>query len=133
VPEAKPAAVPAATPAKAVEVEPLADQIVFDDFAKVDLRVARVITAEEVKGAKKILKLTVDLGSLGQRTIFAGIKTAYTAEQVQDRLIVVVANLAPRTMSFGTSEGMAIAAGPGPQDIFLLSPDSGAQPGMRVH
>lgn len=133
VPEAKPAAVPAATPATAVAVEPLADQIVFDDFAKVDLRVARVITAEEVKGAKKILRLTVDLGTLGQRTIFAGIKTAYTAEQVQGRLIVVVANLAPRTMSFGTSEGMAVAAGPGPQDIFLLSPDTGAQPGMRVH
>jgi methionyl-tRNA synthetase len=124
---------PAADDGAALAAEPLAPVIAFDDFAKLDLRVARVISAEEVPKAKKILKLTVSLGGADRRTIFAGIKTAYQADALVGRLIVIVANLAPRQMSFGLSEGMAIAAGPGESEIFLLSPDSGAKPGQRVH
>jgi methionyl-tRNA synthetase len=116
----------------ALAAEPLAATIAFEDFAKVDLRVARVLTAEEVPGAKKILKLTLSLGA-EQRTVFAGIKTAYTPAQLAGRLVVFVANLAPRQMSFGTSEGMVIAAGPGGAEIFVLSPDAGAKPGQRIH
>ena len=117
----------------ALSAEPLAGLCTFDDFNKVDLRVARVISAEEVPKAKKILKLTVSLGGDDRRTIFAGIKSAYTPAQLTGRLVIMVANLAPRQMSFGLSEGMVIAAGPGEQEIFVLSPDSGAKPGQRVH
>ena len=118
----------------ALAAEPLAPTVSFDDFTKLDLRVARVLAAAEVPGAKKILKLTVSLGGDATRTIFAGIKPAYPAPgALVGRLILVVANLAPRTMSFGVSDGMALAAGPGGPDIFLLSPDSGAKPGQRVH
>jgi methionyl-tRNA synthetase len=114
--------------------EPLAPTIAFEDFQKVDLRAALVVEAEEVPKAKKILKLTVSLGGSERRTIFAGIKTAYPDPKVLvGRLIVVVANLAPRQMSFGLSEGMAVAAGPGDKDIFLLAPDSGAKAGQRIH
>jgi methionyl-tRNA synthetase len=114
--------------------EPLSPTVSFEDFAKLDLRIARVVSAAEVPGAKKILKLTVSLGGDERRTIFAGIKPAYpAASALVGRLIVLVANLAPRTMSFGVSEGMALAAGPGGADIFLLSADSGAKPGQRVH
>ncbi len=128
-------AVPAAAAAvSATPAEPVAATIAYDDFAKVDLRVARIVTAEEVPKAKKILKLTCDLGSLGQRTIFAGIKAGYPEPaKLANRLIVVCANLAPRQMSFGLSEGMALAAGGSqPQELFLLGPDAGAQPGQRV-
>ena len=114
-----------------VNYEPVADAIEIDDFVKIDLRVARVVKAQNVEGAEKLLQLTVDLG-FETRNIFAGIKSAYSAEQLEDRLIVVVANLKPRKMRFGVSEGMALAAGPGGQEIWLLSPDSGAQPGMRI-
>ena len=114
-----------------VSYEPIADAIEIDDFVKIDLRVARVIKAQNVEGAEKLLQLTIDLG-FTTRQIFAGIKSAYSAEQLEDRLIVVVANLKPRKMRFGVSEGMALAAGPGGQEIWLLSPDSGAQPGMRI-
>ncbi len=104
----------------------------IDDFLKVDLRVARIVQAEAVAGADKLLRLTLDLGDQ-QRQVLAGIKTAYTPEQLQDRLTVVVANLAPRTMRFGVSEGMLLAAGePEHGGPFLLSPDSGAKPGQRV-
>ena len=115
----------------AVSYEPVAEAIEIDDFVKIDLRVARVIKAQNVEGAEKLLQLTVDLG-FATRNIFAGIKSAYSAEQLENRLIVVVANLKPRKMRFGVSEGMALAAGPGGQEIWLLSPDSGAQPGMRI-
>jgi methionyl-tRNA synthetase len=112
---------------------PLAPTIAFEDFAKLDLRVALVVAAEEVPKAKKIVKLTLSLGGDDRRTVFAGIKSAYgDPAKLVGRLIVVVANLAPKQMSFGLSEGMALAAGPGGSDIFLLSPDSGAKPGMRV-
>lgn len=107
------------------------DQIDFESFAKVDLRVADIIAAETIEDADKLLRLTVSLGDT-QRTIIAGIKSAYSAEQLIGRQIVVVANLAPRTMRFGVSEGMALAAGPGGEDLFLISPDSGAKAGMQV-
>jgi methionyl-tRNA synthetase len=139
-PGAGPLPVAAAPPATAADdaaaaaaAEPIAPTITIDDFAKIDLRVARVTAAEEVKGARKILKLTVSLGGDETRTLFAGIKTAYQPESLIGRLIVIVANLAPRTMSFGTSEGMVLAAGPGGAEIFLVSPDAGARPGMRLH
>jgi len=117
----------------ALESEPLASECSIDDFAKVDLRVARVLSAEAIKEANKLLKLTVSLGGGTTRTIFAGIKAAYTPEALVGRLVVVVANLAPRKMKFGTSEGMVIAAGPGASEVYVLAPDSGAKPGQRVH
>jgi methionyl-tRNA synthetase len=113
--------------------EPLSDEITFDDFVKVDLRVARVLNAEQIPEAKKLLKLTLGLGGNETRTVFAGIKDAYNPEDLIGRLVVMAANLAPRKMKFGTSEGMVVAAGPGKKDVFLLSPDDGAQPGQRVH
>jgi len=115
----------------AADVEPIADEISFDDFAKLDLRVARIVKAAHVEGADKLLQLTLDIGS-GQRKVFAGIKSAYQPEDLEGRLTVMVANLAPRKMRFGLSEGMVLAAGPGGRDLFVLNPDDGATPGMRV-
>ena len=115
----------------AAAIEPVAETIEFPDFEKLDLRIGRIVKAERVEGADKLLQLTVDLGG-DTRTIFAGIKSAYAPESLEGRLTVVVANLKPRKMRFGLSEGMVLAAGPGGRDIFLLSPDDGAQPGMRV-
>lgn len=106
--------------------------IEYDDFAKIDLRIARIVEAKAVEGADKLLQLTVDLGDLGQRNIFAGIKSAYDADTLIGKLTVVVANLAPRKMRFGVSEGMVLAAGPGGQDLWILEPHEGAQPGMEV-
>jgi len=117
----------------ALAAEPLAPQITIDDFTKVDLRVARVVAAENVTEAKKLLKLTLSLGGGEQRTVFAGIKEAYQPEQLVGRLVVMVANLAPRQMKFGLSEGMVVATGPGGKEVFLLKPDDGAVPGQRVH
>ena len=119
-----------------VEIAPIAqpisiEPISIEEFAKVDLRIARIVRAEHVEGADKLLKLTLDVGQ-EERTVFAGIKSAYTPEALEGRLIVMVANLAPRKTRFGVSEGMVLAAGPGGQALFLLSPDSGAEPGMRV-
>jgi methionyl-tRNA synthetase len=109
----------------------VSDTIAIDDFNKLDLRVARIARAEALEGADKLLKLTLDMGD-GTRTVIAGIKSAYAPEKLEGRLTVVVANLAPRKMKFGVSEGMVLAAsGDGP-GIFLVSPDAGAQPGMRV-
>jgi methionyl-tRNA synthetase len=109
------------------------DLISIDDFTKVDLRVARVVNAEEVPKAKKLVKLTLSLGGENTRTVFAGIKSAYEPEKLIGRLVIVVANLAPRQMTFGLSEGMVVAAGAGGTEIYLLNPDSGAKPGQRVH
>ena len=107
--------------------------ISYDDFAKVDLRVAEILAADHVEGADKLLRLTLDLGEEGgRRQVFAGIKTAYRPEDLVGKLTVVVANLAPRTMRFGVSEGMVLAAGPGARDIYLLEPHPGARPGMQV-
>jgi len=111
--------------------DPIAETIEFPEFAKLDLRIARIAEARPVEGADKLLQLTLDLGG-ETRNVFAGIKSAYRPEDLQGRLTVMVANLAPRKMRFGVSEGMVMAAGPGGKDIFLLSPDEGAQPGMRV-
>jgi methionyl-tRNA synthetase len=108
------------------------NMISIDDFLRVDLRVAKVLNADLVAGADKLLKLRIDLGDLGERDIFAGIRAAYDHAALVGRLVVVVANLEPRKMRFGTSEGMMLAAGPGGKDIFVLSPDSGATPGMRI-
>ncbi|HEX3397022.1 MAG TPA: methionine--tRNA ligase [Steroidobacteraceae bacterium] len=120
----------AATLAAAASVE--GNLISIDDFLRIDLRVARVLAAEFIVGADKLLRLRVDMGELGEREIFAGIRAAYDPSTLVGRLIVVVANLEPRTMRFGVSEGMMLAAGPGGKEIFALSPDSGAEPGMRV-
>jgi methionyl-tRNA synthetase len=114
--------------------EPLiAGKITIDDFTKVDLRIARIVEASEVKEAKKLLRLKLSLGGSEVRHVFAGIKSAYKPESLVGRLVVCVANLEPREMKFGTSEGMVVAAGPGQTQIFLLSPDEGAKPGMRLH
>lgn len=113
------------------DIEPIAPEISFDDFAKLDFRIAKIVNAEAVPEANKLLKLTLDIG-LGQRQVFAGIKSAYQPEELVGKLTVMVANLAPRKMRFGMSEGMVLAAGPGGKDLFILNPDEGAQPGMRV-
>lgn len=117
----------------ALSAEPLAPTCTFDEFAKVDMRVARVIAAADVRDSNKLLQLTLSLGGAEQRNVFAGIKGVYKPEDLVGRLVICCANLAPRKMKFGTSEGMVLAAGPGGSDIFLLSPDSGAVPGQRVH
>lgn len=122
---------PKAKTEQAKDIDPIANEIQFDDFAKIDLRIARIVNAEHVEGADKLLKLTLDIG-LDEKQVFAGIKSAYAPEDLVGKLTVMVANLAPRKMRFGLSEGMVLAAGPGGKDLFILSPDDGAQPGMRV-
>jgi methionyl-tRNA synthetase len=119
-------------PAEHPQVEESTDStIAFEDFARVDLRVAEIVAADHVEGADKLLRLTLDLGD-SQRQVFAGIKAAYRPEDLVGKLTVMVANLAPRKMRFGVSEGMVLAAGPGGKDIYLLEPHSGAKPGMQV-
>ncbi len=110
---------------------PVADLISMDDFTKIDLRIAKIVKAEHVAGADKLLQLTLDIGG-ETRNVFAGIKSAYSPGDLEGRHTVIVANLAPRKMRFGLSEGMLLAAGPGGDDLFILSPDKGAMPGMRV-
>ena len=111
--------------------DPIADEIQFDDFAKVDLRIALIAKAEHVEKANKLLKLTLDLGG-ETRVVFSGIKSAYKPEDLEGKHTVMVANLAPRKMKFGLSEGMVLAAGPGGDELWLLEPHAGAKPGMRV-
>lgn len=113
--------------------EPMAEECTIEDFVKVDLRVARILKAEHVEEANKLLKLTLGLGGDETKQVFAGIKKAYDPEKLVGRLVVMVANLKPRKMRFGLSEGMVCASGPGGEDVFLLSPDEGALPGQRVH
>src|SRR5438309_1000785 len=128
-PEKSAMTTPSPQPSPAAAVEGV---ISIDDFNKIDLRIARIVGAEHVDGADKLLKLTLDIGDGRRRTVFAGIKSAYKPEDLVGRLTPMVANLAPRKMKFGLSEGMVLAAsGDGP-GIFLLAPDSGAEPGMRV-
>lgn len=112
--------------------EAIADTIDFGDFTKVDLRVAKIIDAQHVEGADKLLQLTLDIGNGETRNVFSGIKAAYAPEDLVGKLTIMVANLAARKMKFGLSEGMVLAAGPGDKDIFLLEPHAGALPGMRV-
>ena len=111
--------------------DPISPEINFDEFAKVDLRIAKIVKAEHVDGADKLLQLTLDVGG-DVRNVFAGIKSAYQPEELEGKLTVMVANLAPRKMRFGMSEGMVLAAGPGGSELFVLNPDEGAEPGMRV-
>ena len=125
-----PAEKPAA-PEQGSDFEPLESEINFDDFAKVDLRVATIVNAEPVEGADKLLRLTLDIG-LETRNVFAGIKSAYEPADLIGKQTVMVANLAPRKMRFGVSEGMVLAAGPGGKEIYILEPNKGAKPGMRV-
>ena len=137
-PQVKPGA-KATTVASTTPAKPAADnategalaEVTVDDFAKLDLRIAKILAAETVEGADKLLKLTLDLGE-SQRTVFAGIRSAYAPEQLVGRFTLMLANLKPRKMRFGTSEGMVLAAGPGGKEIFLLSPDTGATAGMKV-
>jgi methionyl-tRNA synthetase len=123
---AAPAPAKAAEPGSAVPAT-----ISIDEFRRIDLRVARIVRAEALEGSDKLLKLTLDLGA-GQRTVFAGIKSAYDPAALEGRLTVVVANLAPRKMKFGVSEGMVLAASGAGPGLHLLAPDSGATPGMKV-
>ena len=120
-----------ASPVSKSDHPPIADEVSFEDFAKIDLRVAKIIHAEHVEGADKLLKLTLDIGH-EQRQVFAGIKSAYSPESLIGKQTVMVANLAPRKMRFGMSEGMVLAAGPGGEDLFILQPDEGSQAGMKV-
>jgi methionyl-tRNA synthetase len=121
-----------AAPAAATAGSTGDSKITIDDIAKIDLRIARISNAEAVEGADKLLKLTLDVGALGTRQVFAGIKSAYDPEQLKGRLTVLVANLAPRKMKFGVSEGMVLAASGDAPGIHLLAPDAGAEPGMKV-
>jgi methionyl-tRNA synthetase len=121
---------PVATAAPAYEIPPVADTISIDDFSKIDLRIARIVDAQHVQGADKLLQLQLDIGT-ETRQVFAGIKSAYKPEDLVGKLTVMVANLAPRKMKFGMSEGMVLAAG-GDGGLYILNPDDGAKPGMRV-
>ncbi|MHC5074419.1 MAG: methionine--tRNA ligase, partial [Planctomycetota bacterium] len=118
-------------PAQAAEVEPIAQECTIEDFAKIDLRVAKVIEANKVEGADKLLRLKLDLGGI-EKTVMAGIAQAYKPEDLQDKLVICLANLKPRKMKFGVSEGMILAAGPGGKDICMLTIDEGATPGQKV-
>jgi methionyl-tRNA synthetase len=130
------AATEAAPAAEAGDIEELAPEISIDDFTKIDLRVAKIVNCEHVEGSSKLLRLTLDVGEGRYRNVFSGIKSAYQPEQLIGKLTVMVANLAPRKMKFGVSEGMVLCASakdektnPG---LYLLEPVSGAQPGMRI-
>lgn len=114
-----------------LERDPIAETISFEDFAKIDLRVALISKAEHVEKADKLLRLELDLGG-DKKQVFAGIKSAYKPEELVGKMTVMVANLAPRKMRFGMSEGMVLAAGPGGSDLFILEPHDGAQPGMKI-
>ncbi len=118
-------------PNSPLALDPIAEMIEFDDFAKIDLRIARIAKAEHVEKADKLLRLELDLGG-ETRQVFAGIKSAYQPEDLEGKLTVMVANLAPRKMRFGLSEGMVLAAGPGGEELWILEPHEGAQPGMKV-
>jgi methionyl-tRNA synthetase len=131
VPQVAAATTPVEKKLHASKEQSVSNEISIDDFTKLDLRVAKITRAEQVEGADKLLKLTLDLRG-ETRTVFAGIKSAYAPEKLEGRMVVVVANLAPRKMKFGVSEGMILAASGEEPGIFLISPDSGAQPGMRV-
>jgi methionyl-tRNA synthetase len=117
-------------------IEPIASEIKIDDFAKVDLRIAKIVACEAVEGSDKLLKLTLDVGEGRMRTVFSGIKSVYQPAQLVGQFTVVVANLAPRKMKFGVSEGMVLAASAADEKaqpgIYILTPWPGAEPGMRI-
>ncbi|MFT5739329.1 MAG: methionyl-tRNA synthetase, partial [Gammaproteobacteria bacterium] len=112
-------------------IEPIDSEISYDDFAKLDLRIALIVEAKKVEKSDRLLQLTLDIGS-ETRNVFAGVANAYEPQDLQGQLTVMVANLAPRKMRFGVSEGMVLAAGEGETEIYILNPGSGATPGMRV-
>ena len=118
---------PATSPA-----EPFKPECTIDDFAKIDLRIAKVLKAESVEGADRLLKLVLDVGG-PEKTVFAAIATAYQPEELNGKMVVFFANLKPRQMKFGLSEGMILAAGTGGKDIFMLTADPGAKPGQEIH
>jgi methionyl-tRNA synthetase len=122
----------APVPATSNDIEPIAPEIEFEDFAKIDLRIAKIVHAEYVDKADKLLQLQLDIGG-EQRQVLAGIRSAYEPNQLIGKLTVMVANLKPRKMRFGISEGMVLAAGPGGKDLWILEPHAGAQAGMRVN
>ena len=122
----------ATQPAEASVAEPLKPECTIEDFAKIDLRIAKIVEAEPVEGADRLLRLSLDVGGL-EKTVLAGIATAYKPDDLTGKLVVLLANLKPRKMRFGTSEGMILAAGEGGKDIFMLSADTGAEPGQTVH
>ena len=122
----------ATQPAEASVAEPLKPECTIEDFAKIDLRIAKIVKAEPVEGADRLLRLSLDVGGL-EKTVLAGIATAYKPEDLTGKLVVLLANLKPRKMRFGTSEGMILAAGEGGKDVFMLSADTGAEPGQTVH
>ncbi|MHB8472679.1 MAG: methionine--tRNA ligase [Gammaproteobacteria bacterium] len=122
---------PTASAAGPLTQDPIRPEISYDDFAKIDLRIATIVAANHVEGAEKLLQLTLDIGG-ETRNVYAGIKEAYDPGTLVGRQTVMIANLAPRKMRFGVSEGMVLAAGPGKKDLWILAPDQGAQPGMRV-
>ncbi|MFZ2302071.1 MAG: methionine--tRNA ligase [Gallionella sp.] len=128
----QPSPQPSPLQGEGANVGAIAPTISIDDFMKIDLRVARIVNAEHVEGAEKLLKLTLDIGEEKPRTVFAGIKSAYDPEKLKGRMTVMVANLAPRKMKFGLSEGMVLAASGETPGLFILGPDEGAQPGMRI-
>jgi len=119
-------------PAATEPVEPFKPECTIDDFAKIDLRIAKVLKAESVEGADRLLRLILDVGG-PEKTVFAAIATAYKPEDLTGKTVVFFANLKPRQMRFGLSEGMILAAGPGGKDIFMLSADTGAKPGQEIH
>jgi len=123
--------IPEIQPQTQLSLEPIKANITIDDFVKIDLRIAKIVNAEAVEEAEKLLKLTLDIGG-ETRQVFAGIKAAYNPETLIGKLTVMVANLEPRKMRFGISEGMVLAAGPGGKDLWILEPHAGAEPGMRV-
>jgi methionyl-tRNA synthetase len=133
---AAPAAAVEAAPAAATGIEELAPEIKIDDFSKVDLRIAKIVNCEHVDGSDKLLRLTLDVGEGRLRNVFSGIKSAYTPEQLVGKLTVLVANLAPRKMKFGVSEGMVLCASAADEKtnpgLYVLEPWPGAQPGMRI-
>jgi len=120
------------TPKATSAAEPIKPMIEFADFDKIDLRVAKILKAEHVKGADKLLQLTLDIGQNETKNVFAGIKSAFEPSELEGKMTVMVANLAPRKMRFGVSEGMVLAAGPGGSELFLLTPDEGAKQGMKI-
>ncbi|MGA2094625.1 MAG: methionine--tRNA ligase subunit beta, partial [Sedimentisphaerales bacterium] len=122
-PQDKPGGLPTA--------EPIKPECTIEDFAKIDLRIAKVVKAERVEGADKLLRLQLDIGGI-PKTVMAGIAQAYTPESLTGKIVVCLANLKPRQMRFGLSEGMILASGPGGKDIFMLTVDPGAQPGWKV-
>ena len=123
-------------PSAATSIEALAEEIRIDDFAKIDLRIARIVDCEHVDGSDKLLRLSLDVGEGRLRNVFSGIKSAYKPEDLKGKLTVLVANLAPRKMKFGVSEGMVLAASAADEKtdpgIYILEPWPGAQPGMRI-